>query len=142
MNRGVSLAELAIVLTVMGLVTAMALPSWEGVLDRIAVERAASEITTALSVARNAAVLRGTRARLSIAADSLVIDEWGDRAWAPVWRCPGPDRDLVSLEVSNGTVIFGATGIASGFSNTTVVLRRGAHTARITTSRVGRVKRW
>lgn len=142
MLRGYSLAELAIVLAVIGVMTGLALPIWEGLLDRIAVERAASEVTTALAVARNAAVLRATRARLSIAADSLGIDEWGDRTWLPVWRWPGPESHSVSLEVSNGTVIFGATGIGWGASNTTVVLRRGTQTARITTSRVGRVKRW
>jgi prepilin-type N-terminal cleavage/methylation domain-containing protein len=141
-HRGYSLAELAIVLAVIGLVTAMALPSWGALLDRIAVERAASEITTALAVARNAAVLRATRTQLSIATDSLRIDEWRDRRWSPVWRWPGPDAHSVALEVSNGTVTFGATGIGWGFSNTTVVLRRGRHIAKITTSRIGRVKRW
>ena len=142
MHRGYSLVELAIVLAVIGIVTAMALPSWGALLDRVAVERAASEVTTALAVARNTAAMRATRARLSIAADSLGIDEWGDRTWARVWRWPGPESYSVSLEISNTTVIFGATGIASGVSNTTVVLRRGRQTARITTSRVGRVKRW
>ena len=142
MHRGYSLAELAVVLALIGLVTVLALPRWGTLLDRIAVERAASELTTALAVARNAAVLRATRARLSIAADSLEIDEWGDRRWVPVWRWPGPEGHSVSLEVSNRTVIFGATGIGLGASNTTVVLRRGTQAARITTSRVGRVKRW
>jgi prepilin-type N-terminal cleavage/methylation domain-containing protein len=141
-HRGYSLAELAIVLAVIGLVTALGLPRWRTLLDRIAVERAASEVTTAIAVARNAAVLRATHARLSIAADSLRIDEWGDRTWLPVWRWPGPEGHSVSLDVSNQTVVFGATGIGSGASNTTVVLRRGTQTAKITTSRVGRVKRW
>jgi len=142
MQRGYSLAELAIVLALVGLVTALALPSWLRLVDQIAVERAASEVTTALAVARNAAVLRATRARLSIASDSLRVDEWSDRAWLPVWRWPGPERHSVSLEVSNRTVTFGATGVGSEASNTSVVLRRGTQTARITTSRVGRVKRW
>lgn len=142
MKRGYSLAELAMVLAVIGLVTAMALPGWGALLDRIAVERAASELTTALTVARNKAVLRATRARLSISADSLGIDEWGERTWLPVWRWAGPQGHSVSLEVSNGTVIFGPTGIGSGSSNTTVVLRRGTQTAKVTTSRVGRIKRW
>jgi type IV fimbrial biogenesis protein FimT len=141
-HRGYSLVELTIVLAVIGLVTAMALPGWATLLDRIAIERAASEVTTALAVARNAAVLRATRARLSIAADSLGIDEWEDRAWMPVWRCPGPKSHAVSLEVSNRIVIFGATGIGSGPSNTMVVLRRGTQTVKITMSRIGRVKRW
>lgn len=136
------MAELAIVLAIIGLLTALALPGWVRLLDRIAVERAASEVTTALAVARNGAVLRATRARLSIAADGLGVDEWGDRTWLPVWRWPGPTRHSVSLETSNGTVTFGATGIGLGTANTTVVLRRGSQTARITMSRIGRVKRW
>ena len=64
MQRGYSLAELAVALSVVGLVTAVTLPRWGSLLDRIAVEQAASELTTALAVARNAAVLRATRARL------------------------------------------------------------------------------
>jgi prepilin-type N-terminal cleavage/methylation domain-containing protein len=142
MQRGYSLVELAIVLTVMGLMTALALPGWTTLLDRIAVERAATEVTTALAVARNIAVLRATRTRLTVVADSLRIDEWGDRTWQPTWRWPGPADNAVSLEVSNGTIIFGAIGIGAGFSNTTVVLRRGTQAAKITMSRVGRVKRW
>jgi type IV fimbrial biogenesis protein FimT len=142
MHRGYSLAELAIVLTIIGLLTALALPGWVKLVDRIAVERAASEITTALSVARNGAVLRATRARVSIAADWLGIDEWGDHSWLPMGRWPGPARHSVTLETSNGTITFGATGIGLGASNTTIVLRRGSQTAKITMSRIGRVKRW
>lgn len=142
MRRGYALAELAVVVAIVGLLTALALPGWGRLLDRIAVERAASEITTAIAVTRNAAVLRSTRARLSITGDSLGIDEWKDRTWVPVLRWPGPTRHAVSLQVSNATVTFGATGIGLGASNTTVVLRRGTQTAKITMSRVGRVKRW
>lgn len=142
MQRGYSLVELAIVLTVVGLLTALALPGWTKLLDRIAVERAATEVTTALAVARNIAVLRATRTRLTVVADSLRIDEWGDRTWQPIWRWPGPSDNAVSLEVSNGAIIFGAIGIGAGPSNTTVVLRRGTQAAKLTMSRVGRVKRW
>jgi prepilin-type N-terminal cleavage/methylation domain-containing protein len=141
-NRGYSLVELAIVLAIVGLTTAFGLPGWRMFLDRMAVERTASEVTTALSIARNAAVLRATRARLTIAADSLRVDEWGDDRWMTVWRSPGPDWQAVSLSVSNSSVIFGPTGVGWGTANTTVLLRRGTKTAKITTSRVGRVKRW
>ena len=142
MQRGYSLVELVIVLIVIGLLTALAFPGWTTLLDRIAVERAATEVTTALAIARNAAVLRATRTRLTVLADSLRVDEWEDRSWRPFWRCAGPASNAVSLQVSNGTIIFGAIGIGVGPSNTTVVLRRGTHAAKITMSRVGRVKRW
>ena len=142
MHRGYALAELAIVLAVIGIVTALALPGWGTLLDRIAVERTAAEVTTALAIARYAAVLRATRARLTIAADSLRVDEWGNGGWMTVWHCPGPDWHAVSLSVSNSSIVFGPTGVGWGTANTAVLLRRGTKTAKITTSRVGRVKRW
>jgi len=136
------LGELAIVLAIVGFTTVVGLPGWRMFMDRIAVEQTAAEVTTALSIARNAAVLRATRARLTIAADSLRVDEWGNDGWMPVWRWPGPDWKAVSLSVSNSSVIFGPTGVGWGTANTAVLLRRATKTARITTSRVGRVKRW
>ena len=142
MKRGYTLTELAVAMSIVGLVTAVTLPQWSSLLDQISVERAASELTTALAVARNEAVVRAGRARLWIASDSLRIDALEDSGWAVVRRWPGPERHGVSLSVSNPTVVFGPTGIGWGASNTKVLLRLGLHTATITTSRVGRVKRW
>jgi hypothetical protein len=48
----------------------------------------------------------------------------------------------VQLDVSNPVVVFDATGMGWGGSNTTAVLRRGSQVETITISRVGRVKRW
>lgn len=142
MRRGFSLAELAVVLAMIGVVTAITLPRARGWLDWAAVDRTAVEVTTALAVARNAAVLDGSRARLVIAADSLRIDRWGPTAWEPYARWPGPAERGVELEVSNPDVVFVPAGLAWGLSNTRIVLRRRARNAVITVSRVGRVKRW
>src|SRR5882762_9857998 len=125
MPRGYSLAELAVVLVIVSLVMAITLPRFGELLDRIAVERAASELTTALATARNRAVLQTTRARLSLAEDSLRIDQWGDVAWEPETRWPGPARHGVTLTTSNPTVIFDPRGLGWGLANTRVELRRG-----------------
>ena len=58
MPRGFTLTELAVALTVAALLFAIGLPGLHGVLDWIAVDRAAREVTTALAVARAAAVMR------------------------------------------------------------------------------------
>src|SRR5438034_7837651 len=71
MRRGFSLAELAVALAILGIITALVLPRWSELLDWVAFDRTAVEVATALAVTRNAAVLGSTRARLLIADDSL-----------------------------------------------------------------------
>jgi len=133
---------MAVVLLVVGVVAAMGLPRFERLRDWIATDHAAREVTTALAVGRHGAVMQATRARVIIAADTLRIDRLGETGWEPWWRRPGPAELGVQLEVSNPVVVFGPTGMGWGVSNTTVVLRRGSQVETITTSRVGRVKRW
>lgn len=142
MRRGHTLLELAITVSLVGVVTAAALPRLLGWLDWIAVERSATELTSALVVARGAALTRAARTRLTIGPDSLRLDEWGDGTWVPVGRWPGPDRYSVAMTVSNPIVTFNATGVGRGAANTKVVLTRRLQIATITTSRLGRVKRW
>jgi len=77
-----------------------------------------------------------------MSADSLRVDRWTDTAWATRTSWPGPAGHGVTLEVSNAEVVFGPTGMGWGVSNTKIVLRRGSHSATLTTSRLGRVKRW
>jgi prepilin-type N-terminal cleavage/methylation domain-containing protein len=142
MARGFSLTELAVGLLIVAVLTLIGLPRLGPTLDRIAADRAAQEVTMGMAVARAAAVSYGTRARLVIAADSLRVDRLESAGWMPWWRRPGPADLGVQLEVSNPVVTFGPTGMGWGVSNTKVVLRRGSQVETITTSRIGRVKRW
>lgn len=142
MRRGVTLLELTVVMAIVAIVTAITLPRLLGVLDWIAVDAAAHEVTTTLSVARNAAIMQGARARAVIAADSLRIERWVEDSWRPVDRWPGPAGHGVTLGVSNPAVVFDPIGLAWGVSNTKIELRRGGKVATITVSSVGRVKRW
>jgi prepilin-type N-terminal cleavage/methylation domain-containing protein len=142
MAKGFSLVEVVIVLLIVAVVAAVGLPSLRPYVDRIATDQAAREITTAIAVGRHGAVMQATRARVTIAADTLRVDRLKAEEWEPFWRRPGPADHRVLLEVSNPVVVFGPTGLGWAASNTKVVLRRGSQVETITVSRLGRVKRW
>src|SRR5438046_8530462 len=120
MRRGLTLAELVVVLAILAIVTAVTLPRLAGVRDWIAVDTAAQEVISAIAVARSAAVMQGTRSRAVIAADSLRLDRWWESAWEDLHRWPGPERHGVALEASNPVGVFEPTGLAGGLSNTSV----------------------
>jgi prepilin-type N-terminal cleavage/methylation domain-containing protein len=142
MRRGLSLPELLLVLTIIGTMLGVALPRLGAWLDWVAVDAAAGEATMAIAVARQQAIMWGTRTQLVMRADTLAIDTLGPQRWSR-WRAyPGPAARRVVVAVSNARIVFAPNGIAWGASNTTIVLRRGSRSETITVSRVGRVKRW
>ena len=141
MRRGFTLLELVVVLALVALVTTFALTRLVPLLDWIAADGAARDVTTAIAVARSAAVMRGSRARLRIAADSLRIDREDAAGWEPYARWAGPASAGVTLTVTNPEIVFSPIGIAWGLSNTRIVLHRGSQIETITTSRLGRVRR-
>jgi len=141
-RRGFTLTEMVVVLAVVALLTTFVVSRLVPLVDWIAADGAARDMTTALAVTRTAAVLRGVRARLRIAADSLRIDREGAAGWEPYARWAGPASAGVSLTVSNPEVVFSPLGIAWGLGNTRIVLRRGSQVETITTSRLGRVRRF
>jgi prepilin-type N-terminal cleavage/methylation domain-containing protein len=142
MSKGFTLLELAIAVCIAGLLLGFWMPRAARLVDWLETERAARDVTTALALGRNGAILQSTRARITFSADTLRIDRLGALGWEAWWRTPGPASHGVSLEVSNPVVEFGPTGMGWGVSNTKIVLRRGSQAETITTSRVGRVKLW
>ena len=142
MRRGHTLLELILVLAVTGLCLALATPILGDFLDWVAADGAAHDVAMAIGVARQGAVGRGVLSRLRIAPESLAVDLRDSGGWVPWRRFPGPAARGVTLAVSNPEVVFSPLGIGWGASNTTFTLTRGGREERITTSRVGRVKRW
>ncbi len=142
MPKGFTLLELMVVSCIAALLTALWLPRAARLMDWLATEHAARDVTTALAVGRHGAVLQATRARVTFNNDTLRVDRFESQGWVPWWRTPGPASHGVDMEVSNPVVVFGPTGIGWGASNTKIVLRRGSQAETITMSRVGRVKRW
>jgi len=140
MRKGVTLPELVMVLVIIGVMLAMALPRLAGWLDWLAVDRAAQEITAFHRTARFTAILRGQGIRLDFSVDSLRATLEGPTdSVLLLW--PGPGRLGVRLTASRPTIRFWPNGVGLG-ADTKLVLRRGAAAESLTISLLGRLKRW
>ena len=141
MRRGVTLVVLVVVLVIVGALCALALPRAGRWLDWIAVDRATWEIASFYQTARFAAIYRDQQVRLELREDSLraVFEGVTDSVFL---RRPGPARHAVRLTASRAIIRIGPTGLGFGAANTKLVLRRCAVAESLTTSRLGRLKRW
>ena len=142
MSKGFTLLELMVVLCITAVLLALWVPRAAGLMDWLATERAARDVTTALAVGRNGAIMQAARVRISFSPDTIRIERLRGTGWERWWQTPGPASHGVTLEVSNPVVQFGPFGMGWGASNTKIVLRRGSQAETITMSRVGRVKYW
>lgn len=139
MRRAHTLIELAITLALVSLVAAIAVPSLLGTTERWKLRAAAADIVNALVLTREAALARGTTAtfvvdilrgevRVTCGADTL--------ARRAIGALHG-----VSLLASGDSVRFGPDGLATGVSNTTMLIVRGVRVDSVVVSRLGRI-RW
>jgi prepilin-type N-terminal cleavage/methylation domain-containing protein len=141
MRRGTTLVELVIVLTLIGLLSALAVPRLAGLLDGLAVRRAVDETVVFYGAARLGAMVRGSRVRIEFTPDSMVAvyETSNDSVFL---RRDGPASHGVELGSSRTVIRIHPTGIGSGGSNTKLVFRRGEYAESLTTSRLGRLKKW
>jgi prepilin-type N-terminal cleavage/methylation domain-containing protein len=141
MRRGVTLLELMVVLVILGIVSAFAVPRLRGTLDRLAVARAASEVASFYGRARMAAIFRSSTVRIEFRADTLNAILEGLRDEVAIAE-PGPARHGVSLDATRDMIRLYPTGFGIGGANTRLIVARGVAAETLTTSRLGRLKRW
>ena len=141
MRRGFTLLEVIIVITVIGAAVAIAAPHIAPWMDRRAVSRAARELVTFYNQARMSAIFRGRQVRLEFAPDTLraVFEAVTDSLFL---TRPGPARHAVSLKASRSVIRIYPNGFGRGAANTKLVIQRGVAAESLTTSRLGRLKRW
>lgn len=137
--RGLTLPELALVLSLVGLVSAIAAPRFHHLRHRLAVEGAASVVMRALIDARHVAARRGERAAVHV-----------DVASGTVTVAAGADTlDVhhlhavfgVTLAATRDSIAWAPSGLGYGAANASFVLSRGSAAETISVSRAGRVRR-
>ena len=140
MNRGMTLPELVVTVSIVSLVFGIALPRMSGPLDTLAVEHAAGDLVGAHARARVTAVLESRIARLQVGPDSMVLEVVLDTGPERRWAMPGPARSGVAMVGAARTLTFSPTGITMGFSNASWTLTKGSASRRVVVSRLGRVR--
>jgi prepilin-type N-terminal cleavage/methylation domain-containing protein len=138
MRRGFTLLELALVLSIAGLMLGIALPRLGALHDSLTVERAAQEIIAAHQRARIIAITQSQPALLTVAPDRFTIRLRG--ATTAFWEGIGPTALGVSLEGPPRIMTFSPVGMTMGLSNASFRLRRGDAARIVVVSRLGRVR--
>jgi prepilin-type N-terminal cleavage/methylation domain-containing protein len=141
MPRGVTLVEVLVVVALVGVLSVLGVPRVFRVQDRIEVARATSEVASFYHAARYGAIMRARMVRIEFGAETLRAVYEGVTDSTFLLR-PGPRRHGVSLAASRPVIRVSPNGIGYGAANTTLVLRRGDAADTLTTSRLGRLKRW
>jgi prepilin-type N-terminal cleavage/methylation domain-containing protein len=154
-GAGFTLYELAVVVAVMGIALAMAVPRLERMAALARTRGAANRLAADLAYTRHLATRTGCSARLVLerAPGCPAPAGWTAGHRYRILRC-GADSVVARRDLrvdgaplcvaANGpvAVTFRSNGVVAGFNNRTMVVRQGTHPAdTLTLSSVGRVRR-
>jgi prepilin-type N-terminal cleavage/methylation domain-containing protein len=137
-RRGMTIVELLVMVAILGVLAAIAVPRAITVMDRLSVRGATQDVVLTLAAAR-AAASRGD------AYVSFVADTRAGRVRAVSGGEVLVERDLarvrgIRLAASRESVTFAPGGLGWGAANTTVIVSRGSRADTVVMSRLGRVR--
>lgn len=138
MRRAFSAIELIIVIGIVGVLSAIAMPAMMRLVDRVRVRSAVTEIESLFGAARHAAIARGTPASVEIDTAlrtiSVVLD--GDT----LRKGELGAEHGVELGTNRSSMSYSPTGLGYGAANLSVVVRKSAAADTVVVSRLGRVR--
>jgi len=143
-NRGgFSLAEILIVLVIIGIALAMAVPKVEQALHQSAIRGALNRVASDITLTRLRAVRTSRRAMLLVNASgngyTVVVDPAGTPTTFKTVSFTSDYKDL-TLSPANDSIVFDSRGMLVGGSGTIRATRQGRIDS-VTVSGVGRVYR-
>ncbi len=138
MRRGLTVPELLIVLTIAGIVMAIAIPSARASLDRVSVRAAASDVRATLTYARMLAMAGGVPVAIDVdsVAGTLRVSRGDERI---LMRGVGSAHG-VRLGKTRDSLAYDPRGFGRGAANLSILVRRGASVETVFVSRLGRVR--
>lgn len=139
MRYGATLLELLTVVSLIAVLSAIAVPSIAQARDRSAVHGAATALVATLSDARHLAQRwhRRTAVAFDTAGGRAVVHAGADTLATLALQA----LFHVSLGVTRDSIAFYPTGLGFGAANTRLIVSRGAAAETVTVSRAGRVRR-
>lgn len=138
MRRAFSAIELAIVVGILSVLSAIAMPSMTRLLDRVRVRSAVTEIESLFAAARHAAIARGAPANVEIDTAARTISVTLDRDTLRKGLL-GAEHG-VELAANRTSMTYSGIGVGYGAANLSVVVRRSAAVDTVVISRLGRVR--
>jgi prepilin-type N-terminal cleavage/methylation domain-containing protein len=137
-RHGLTLVELMLVVTIIGLVTLIAIRQTQLYLDRVAARNAVAEAASVVERARDEAAAHRTVVSLRIDTMSATLLLRAPGA-APT-RYPLGQTHGVVLSTTRDSIAFDVRGLGYGAANLTLVARRGAAADTLVVSRLGRTR--
>ena len=134
-----TLLELTVVLTIAGLLLALAAPRFAALRDRSAVRSAMSDLGASFAYARQSALAR--RAPVAVVFDTSAGVVTVRSAAGASQRHALRGTYGVTVSANRDSAVYDPRGIGYGVSNLTVTVRRGTFVDTLTMSRLGRT-RW
>ncbi|MHB1223106.1 MAG: GspH/FimT family pseudopilin [Gemmatimonadaceae bacterium] len=135
---GTTLIELAVVLTLIGILAAFAVPALHRRRDRAAVRQAVQLLTDALAVARDAALAGAAPVAVGLGEPGATITVHS--AADTIERHALGALLGVTLRTTRDSMAYGPDGLGIGAANLTVILDRGSASDTLVVSRLGRVR--
>jgi prepilin-type N-terminal cleavage/methylation domain-containing protein len=138
-RAGHTLVELSLVLTIVGLVSMIAVHEATLYLDRVAARSAVAEAAALVARARDDALAQ--RAVVSLRVDTVAGTVGLSARGEPLTLRALGHAHGVRLSTTRDSIAFDVRGIGYGAANLTLVARRGSAAETLVVSRLGRVRR-
>ena len=137
-RRGFTIVEIAVVLSIATVLLAIMLSRFSGFIDRIEVRGAINDIQSLFSLARHAAIARGTQVTLDIDVARRTLSV---RAGTEGIRTleVGAQHGVV-ITANRSAITYSPIGVGYGAANFSLIVSRGDVIDTVVVSRLGRVR--